>query len=361
MEKRIKIVWGLSIVTMMLIMCSQIYWLYNQYGYNYTKNESRLMTDCSQIIMQEENIRYSQYLKAHKNDSTRINMQSRFLFETNPLTDKRKVHSKFTWYFNDGSKPKIIEKDELESSDAMIIESRFKADKIKPFDIRVIDSLLRKKGYGAARNFCFIHQKDFEMKPVFTKTGSRGNTVHVVYSTNPLDKRAVTFDVKVPVSSVLSVMAWQLASSLLLMFVLAFCLIYQIRTIMIQKRIDNIRHEFMKNMIYEMKQPPADEPSQDEAVNIGGTEFYYSLNELRHGLEKTIITSRQAEILKMLADNRNDVVSREDILKNVWGDDSFANSQALNVQVTYLRRALKSDTTVSIEAIIKKGYILKTE
>lgn len=32
---------------------------------------------------------------------------------------------------------------------------------------------------------------------------------------------------------------------------------------------------------------------------------------------------------------------------------------ALNVQITYLRRALKPDPAVSIEAVIKKGYILK--
>ena len=43
-----------------------------------------------------------------------------------------------------------------------------------------------------------------------------------------------------------------------------------------------------------------------------------------------------------------------------WGDDSYSNSLALNVQITYLRRALSSDASVSIEAVIKKGYILRT-
>jgi len=54
------------------------------------------------------------------------------------------------------------------------------------------------------------------------------------------------------------------------------------------------------------------------------------------------------------------VVPREKILQQIWGDDSYANSLALNVQVTYLRRALKSDPTLSIEAVIKRGYVLKT-
>jgi DNA-binding winged helix-turn-helix (wHTH) protein len=154
-------------------------------------------------------------------------------------------------------------------------------------------------------------------------------------------------------------MAWQLGGSILLMIILAFCLLYQMRTILFQKRIDNLRHEFMKNMIYEMKQPPADDNIVEEAIRIGSTDFYYALNELHNSKERAIITSRQAEILKLLVENTNDVVPRETILKQVWGDDSYSNSLALNVQITYLRRALKSDERISIEAVMKKGYVLK--
>ena len=89
--------------------------------------------------------------------------------------------------------------------------------------------------------------------------------------------------------------------------------------------------------------------------------FFYPFNELRHGSEKVIITSRQAEILRLLAARKNTLVSREELLTEVWGDDSYANSMALNVQITYLRRALKADPTVAIEAVIKKGYILKVK
>ena len=103
-----------------------------------------------------------------------------------------------------------------------------------------------------------------------------------------------------------------------------------------------------------MKQPPADDNITDEAIHLGNTEFFYSLNELRNGTERVIITSRQAEILKLLTDTPNEVVPRETILKQVWGDDSYANSLALNVQITYLRRALKSDERLCIEAIMEE-------
>ena len=48
---------------------------------------------------------------------------------------------------------------------------------------------------------------------------------------------------------------------------------------------------------------------------------------------------------------------RDTILEKIWGDASYSNSLALNVQVTYIRRLLV-DPLLSIVSIKKKGYIL---
>jgi len=71
------------------------------------------------------------------------------------------------------------------------------------------------------------------------------------------------------------------------------------------------------------------------------------------------VTSRQAEILRLLAKNVNRAVARETILTVVWGTDTYANSLALNVQITYLRRAIQNDSKLSIVSLNKKGYMLK--
>ena len=68
---------------------------------------------------------------------------------------------------------------------------------------------------------------------------------------------------------------------------------------------------------------------------------------------------RQTEILQLLADACGRPVARETILKRVWGDASYANSLALNVQITYLRRLI-ADPAISIVSIKKKGYFLAT-
>ncbi len=96
-----------------------------------------------------------------------------------------------------------------------------------------------------------------------------------------------------------------------------------------------------------------------EQYVFGKTTFDYAINELRQANRKTLLTSRQAEILRLLARSQGQLVSRETMLETVWGDVSYANSLALNVQITYLRRALSSDTSVEIVSLPKKGYVLK--
>ena len=93
-----------------------------------------------------------------------------------------------------------------------------------------------------------------------------------------------------------------------------------------------------------------------EVYQLGYITFDYTNNELRTQANKVMITSRQAEILRMLIKNKSSVVSRKQLLEQVWGDASYANSLALNVQITYLRKALKGDSSVKIESVMKKGY-----
>lgn len=98
--------------------------------------------------------------------------------------------------------------------------------------------------------------------------------------------------------------------------------------------------------------------TNQKIYKIGNISFHYTTNELITGNTKTIITSRQADILRLLAENINETVSRELLLNKVWGTDNYTNSLALNVQITYLRRALQSDKSLRIVSVVRKGYML---
>lgn len=96
---------------------------------------------------------------------------------------------------------------------------------------------------------------------------------------------------------------------------------------------------------------------EDETYSFGNSVLNYSTNEIRTGNSKVLVTSRQADILRLLVLNRNTSVSRDRLLELVWGNSSYANSLALNVQISYLRKALRNDPTVRIESLMKKGYV----
>lgn len=102
-----------------------------------------------------------------------------------------------------------------------------------------------------------------------------------------------------------------------------------------------------------------EEAVEEEIYRFGNTVFNYNTNELRTASSKVLITSRQADILRLLALNVNNAVPRDQLLEAVWGAVSYANSLALNVQITYLRKALKNDSSVRIESLMKKGYVLR--
>lgn len=101
------------------------------------------------------------------------------------------------------------------------------------------------------------------------------------------------------------------------------------------------------------------ETVEEEVYRFGETTFIYSNNELRTRSSRVLITSRQADILRLLARNMGNVVSKEMIQETVWGMVNNANSLAVNVQMTYLRHALQHDATVRIESVKKKGYVLR--
>lgn len=98
---------------------------------------------------------------------------------------------------------------------------------------------------------------------------------------------------------------------------------------------------------------------EDESYRFGQSVFNYSINEIRTGNNKVLVTSRQADLLRLLAKNLGKSVERNILLNALWGNTSYANSLALNVQITYLRKALHNDLTVRIDSLIKKGYMLK--
>lgn len=70
------------------------------------------------------------------------------------------------------------------------------------------------------------------------------------------------------------------------------------------------------------------------------------------------LTSKEADLLKLLCLNINDVLDRTLALNTIWHDDSYFNSRSMDVYITKLRKCLKDDTNVEIVNVHGKGFKL---
>ena len=93
-----------------------------------------------------------------------------------------------------------------------------------------------------------------------------------------------------------------------------------------------------------------------DTLPIGNYIFHTHRQVLMGGQEERKLSYRESELLKQLWMARDHIISREDILQAIWGNDSFLNSRNLDVYITKLRNYLKGDERVEILTIKGVGY-----
>lgn len=105
---------------------------------------------------------------------------------------------------------------------------------------------------------------------------------------------------------------------------------------------------------------PSSEPEKvDETYKIGDFLFNNRQQLLIHPEERVSLTSRETELLYYLATHKNQLCSHKDILLDIWGESDYFNKKSLNVFISHLRKYLARDSSVTIENIHNRGYILK--
>lgn len=79
---------------------------------------------------------------------------------------------------------------------------------------------------------------------------------------------------------------------------------------------------------------------------------------VREGGEKQKLTSKENDLLHLLALKINDVLDRTYALKTIWGDDSYFNSRSMDVYITKLRKYFKEDAGIEIVNVHGRGFKL---
>ncbi|MGC8864182.1 MAG: response regulator transcription factor [Bacteroidales bacterium] len=102
----------------------------------------------------------------------------------------------------------------------------------------------------------------------------------------------------------------------------------------------------------------AGKKEEPREFQIGKYRFDAFLRIISLGDESRKISPKEAELLKMLCQNMNDVVPRDLALKTIWGDDNYFTTRSMDVFITKLRKYLSQDPDVEIENIHGTGYRL---
>lgn len=70
------------------------------------------------------------------------------------------------------------------------------------------------------------------------------------------------------------------------------------------------------------------------------------------------LTSKENELIRLLASEANKLVNRSHALKQIWGDDSYFNARSMDVYLSKIRKILKDDPKVQIITVHGEGFKL---
>lgn len=102
------------------------------------------------------------------------------------------------------------------------------------------------------------------------------------------------------------------------------------------------------------------EVTDKEVYTIGKFTFDVNNQELKSEIESKRLTSKECKILSILAKNLNNIVSRDELMNEVWGQTDYFIGRSLDVFISKIRRHLKFDSSIKIETIPTVGIILST-
>ncbi|RWZ58866.1 response regulator transcription factor [Halobacillus fulvus] len=107
-----------------------------------------------------------------------------------------------------------------------------------------------------------------------------------------------------------------------------------------------------------LKRWQAMKPGEPEEDKIMSGELELSESERRAYFqgEEVEVTTKEFEMLKILASQENRAFSREELLVKVWGDDYFGSDRAVDDLVKRLRKKMKD---LPIETVWGHGYRLR--
>lgn len=97
-----------------------------------------------------------------------------------------------------------------------------------------------------------------------------------------------------------------------------------------------------------------------DLVNLEGLYIMKSQSSIRYGEVEAELSKKEFRLLNILAENIDEIVSREELLEELWDDTEFVDDNTLSVNITRLRKRMEDIGIFdSIKTKRGQGYLLK--
>lgn len=96
----------------------------------------------------------------------------------------------------------------------------------------------------------------------------------------------------------------------------------------------------------------------NDYFDLGIFHFDYTHRTLLCEKREQKLTGKEADLLKLLCQNKNNILERSHALKLIWNEDNYFTARSMDVYITKLRNYLSIDPSIEIINIHGTGFKL---
>lgn len=97
----------------------------------------------------------------------------------------------------------------------------------------------------------------------------------------------------------------------------------------------------------------------NDEFSISATTLNFNTLELSCCNNSEKLTLKEAQLLRYLISNKNNLLKRDDILTEIWGEDDYFLGRSMDVFISRLRKYISPDSGIELRTIRGTGFILE--
>ena len=138
---------------------------------------------------------------------------------------------------------------------------------------------------------------------------------------------------------------------------------FSVRELVARVKANLRKAEVTSHVNYMPEVVPVETPKKENKIKVGDLELDLDKFEVKVRGEIIDLTLREFEVLKFLASEPGQVVTREILLEKVWGYEYYGDIRTVDVTVRRIREKIEKDTSAPKILITKRGvgYYIATK